>query len=309
MARPRKSGNCGRRLPIVLDFDKTCIGGDMTDALLQLRRVNPTTFWTSVHVLTMSGLDFSTAYTRQFTESLVDETDGLTHGDLVRVGQGLELVTGLTDALSDARAAAITAGVDLAVIVITCGLKEVVEASPLAAHVDACFGSTFHTDSGGRLICPDEIVTADAKAEILSLISANGVPSMGIPPAPVADFIYIGDGFSDRAAFEFIRQGGGRALLVHQGDLDRDDHLTGMIRSIGLQTANLDYRRSAAAYTVIMDHIAEIANDRSGVDVMETSSGATPQRRRDVLRPSPEGRMATATSAVPPSDLNVENYD
>ncbi len=129
MDKPRESGSCERRLTIFWDFDRTCIRGDMTDPLLELRRVNPTTFWTSVEVLTMSGLDSSTAYTRQFSESLVDETDGITHGDLVRVGQDLELVPGLTDVISDARAAAITVGMELDVVVVSCGLRLVIESS------------------------------------------------------------------------------------------------------------------------------------------------------------------------------------
>lgn len=251
---------------LALDFDGTAIEANMIDPLLLMRGKRPANFWSGVDILSLCGVDPIVAFIRQFEEACTNGAGGVTDLDLARVGTDLELLPGLIETISDARAVATAVGIELKVLVLTTGFETVVRFSELARHVDAIVGTTWHISRDGTLSSPDRIISPDAKANVLSELAEVGLPANGIPAIPGHRIGFIGDGLTDFPGFQFLADAGGASLLVHRGGAAATQTAHDQTSSCpGLCSAPRDYRRGSPAHVWLMRWLAAMSTNRNEI--------------------------------------------
>lgn len=139
-------------------------------------------------------------------------------------------VEGLRDRLQDA-AREVLEEVELELLVLSSGYVEVIERTAIARIFDRLWAGGFHSDEEtGEAITVKRIIAHAEKAlyiesyaKGLDLDAANS-PQTEAPDydpedmhVPFDQIVYVGDGLSDLASFEFVGSHGGLAIAVSKG--------------------------------------------------------------------------------------------
>lgn len=98
-------------------------------------------------------------------------------------------------------------------IVLTSGFMEFVKKTPIAKHLKNIIGTRIDQDGN-----PIFIVSDEAKSDIIKkYVTNNNLNGK--------DIVYIGDGFTDRFAFEYVTSIGGTSILVYDSKNEKDKKL------------------------------------------------------------------------------------
>lgn len=90
--------------------------------------------------------------------------------------------------------------------IVTSGLKAYVENTIIARYVDEVFGTEFNEENGIYTdIC--QLMTNKRKVDVIKSLQEN-------THIPFEYITYIGDGLTDKEAFEFVHKNGGTAILL-----------------------------------------------------------------------------------------------
>jgi len=113
---------------------------------------------------------------------------------------------------------------------ISAGLKEILEGSPLRRHFSRIYASEYHYDHHGVATFPKVLITDTTKTQYLFRInkgreqqteSINEHMPEYERPIPFSNMIYIGDGDTDVPSMTVTRQNGGNAVAVYNPDRER----------------------------------------------------------------------------------------
>lgn len=182
-----------RGLPIILfDFDETLAPCASTGVIHQMGET-PTTFFQSLHD---SGLpDISS-----FNEKLIRRSRGrITKASLRQVGRSLKVFPGVTGFLRSIHAYC-------RIGVLTCGSLELVLSTSIAGYLNYALGSEFYYASNTQAIKGiKKTITPDDKGKFIRVLAES---------FPEASFAYIGDGLTDRSAWDTVKSVGGIAVAV-----------------------------------------------------------------------------------------------
>lgn len=239
-------------IAMIWDFDKTLIPQHMQDPIFQHYGVDPANFWAEVDGLVgyyaARGLRVGrdTAYLGHFLTYIREGAfEGLTNKKLREFGGELELAPGMPEFLSRAKREVAgnprfaEHGISVEHYIVSTGFRQMIEGSPVRAHVDgiwACellsdppgpgYLSQFdlHTETGaltqvGYTI--DNTTKTRAIFEINKGVNKN--PSIDVNArmsedqrrVPIKNMIYIADGPSDVPVFSVVFRGGGKNLGVY----------------------------------------------------------------------------------------------
>lgn len=100
--------------------------------------------------------------------------------------------------------------------IVSSGLKEFLEQLKNTEYFDGIYGTSLKYDENGNIIGIDEIMTDDKKImAIRDILKRNNHDENDCQ-----NVYYIGDGFSDAEAMEFVHNNGGKAIFVHQPQTD-----------------------------------------------------------------------------------------
>lgn len=172
------------------------------------------------------------ASTYALVKALRRDGKQLTEKDLAKIGEEFPLFDGVPEMFDRVREAAqaIVEDVDVQFYLITAGFAEVPEHTSIADEFDEIFGGAYHFDEEGNLDAAKRIIPHSEKMRYLLQI-AKGLPLDTANPvdvyrpvdseewrAPVDQMIYLGDGSSDLPAFQFMRERGGIAIGIFEGD-------------------------------------------------------------------------------------------
>lgn len=251
------------RIVLVFDFDRTLADGTV-DAVLAELGVEDSEAWREERLGPMieDGWDEILAKAELLVRVGREKGRHVTK-DLVKdVGARLEPYPGLEAALDRLKAQgdAEADGADVEFYVLSSGFVDVMTAAPFVGAFEAVWGSSLHWDDEGRLAGAKRTVTHSEKGRYLRAL-AKGLDIMGAnepqhveveqPPedwhVPLDQMIYVGDGASDLAAFNLMRQSGGIAIAVDQsGETDRWGAAEDMFKSARVENlAAPDYREGA----------------------------------------------------------------
>ncbi|MEM9028358.1 MAG: HAD family hydrolase [Pseudomonadota bacterium] len=218
-----------KTIALVYDFDGTLSPRPMQEyAFLPQIGVDASAFWAeSNEIAQREGADPLITYMHLMYKKAKAANVRIDRDDLVAQGRDVELFPGVLewfDAIARyVQIATETQGVTLKHYLISSGLTEIIEGTPIYHRFDNVFASEYWFEAYD-LPYPKRVITDTGKTQYLFRIN-KGVEDLGqsindhMPeatrPVPFSNMIYFGDGDTDVPSMAVMRKNGGYALAVH----------------------------------------------------------------------------------------------
>ena len=230
MALPNNSPEDTRPVAALLyDFDKTLCTTDMQNyAFIPSLGMSPAEFWGRANQLGRAArMDSVLAYL--YTMLRESERRGVpfTRADLVEKGREIVLFPGVTGWFDRVNAFAASLGLRLEHYIISSGLREIIEGSPISGAFREIYACEFFYDESGRPVWPKLAVNYTNKTQFIYRVN-KGVLDVSddrrlndsMPDEskriPFTSMLYLGDGLSDVPCMKMMRAYGGTAAAVYQ---------------------------------------------------------------------------------------------
>lgn len=216
-------------IAFLYDFDKTLCTTDMQNyAFIPGLGMTPAEFWAEANGFgRQNRMDGVLAYMYIMLREAERRNRPFTREDLVEKGRGIELFPGVEGWFGRINAFGETQGVQVEHYVISSGLREIIEGSPISSAFREIYASEFYYDAAGRPAWPKLAVNFTAKTQFVYRIN-KGVLDVSddktlndsMPDdskrVPFPNMIYMGDGLSDVPCMKMMRAYGGQAIAVYQ---------------------------------------------------------------------------------------------
>jgi hypothetical protein len=215
-------------MAISYDFDGTLAPGNMQEydfipALNMLTKH----FWDSVEDLAKEHeMDPILAYMHTMLEEARKAHVPVRKADFKTFGAGIGLFPGVADWFKRINAYAKSKGVKLEHFIISSGIREMVEGTPIYREFKKVYASGFMFDHNGVAHWPALAVNYTTKTQYLFRINKgsldvhdNSVINKYVPkeqrPVPFENMIFIGDGETDIPCMRLVKDQGGHSIAVY----------------------------------------------------------------------------------------------
>lgn len=147
--------------------------------------------------------------------------------DFARYGKSVALFDGVIDWFDRINAYAQANNVDIKHYIISSGIREMIEGTPIAEKFHAIFASAFMYDHHGVAVWPAMAINYTTKTQFLFRINKGSLEvcdhsqiNKYMPederPMPFSNMIFIGDGETDIPSFRLVKEQGGYAIAVYR---------------------------------------------------------------------------------------------
>lgn len=212
---------------ILYDFDKTLCTKDMQEyAFIPGIGMTAEEFWGRCNELTKNhNMDQILSY----MYVMLSEGRGkklLNRNEFTKLGESVELMKGVLTWFDRVNAYAEKIGVELEHYVISSGLKEIIEGTPIAKFFKEIYAAEFFYDEQNVPVWPAMAVNYTSKTQFLFRInkgvldvtdhrSLNVYTPEEKRRIPFGNMIYIGDGFTDVPCMKLVKVNGGHSIAVY----------------------------------------------------------------------------------------------
>ena len=218
-------------IAIMYDFDKTLCTKDMQEyTFIPSLDESAETFWTETNkIAEKDQMDSILAYMYLMIRMSKDKHAPISRDVFVKSGEGIKLFPGVEEWFDRINKFGEEQGVQIEHYIISSGLKEIIEGSPISNRFKAIFACEFHYDENGAADWPKTAVNYTNKTNYLFRITKRRL-SVGddadvnkyIPEderrVPFRNMIYIGDGMTDVPCMKLVKLNGGASIAVYQGN-------------------------------------------------------------------------------------------
>lgn len=193
---------------IVYDFDRTLSTTDMEEySIIPALGLTADEYW---KLCEQRGISDNTDSITSALMTLIDQCKlhnvDITKEELSRHGTNIVLHKGVESWFDNVKELSDKNNVDVKHYVISCGLKSMIEATPIASKFQHIYASDIDYTHNHPIA-----LTHSDKVEILKGISRN------------ADkVIYLGDGSTDVPSFNYVTKNNGIAIGIRQLDIDNN---------------------------------------------------------------------------------------
>lgn len=219
-------------LPIVAimyDFDRTLCTKDMQDySFIPSLGMTESEFWQYSNSLGQrEHMDSILAYMYAMVKISKDKNIPLLRQNLVDMGKNVELFKGVEGWFDRITEFGIANGMQIEHYVISSGMKEIIEGTPISKCFKSIFACEFLYDENGNGVWPKTDVNYTNKTQFVYRINkgvldvANDIDLNRSMPddskrVPFCNMIYIGDGLSDVPCMKMMKAYGGYSIAVYQ---------------------------------------------------------------------------------------------
>ena len=220
------------RKPIVAlmyDFDKTLCTKDMQEYNF-IPNVGMTSkkFWAESNTLAQNEkMDPILAYMYLMIQKAYIAHQPIRRQDFVAAGRNIEFFPGVLDWFDRINDFGEQCGVTVEHYIISSGVKEIIEGTPLKGKFKKIYASEFHYEPKGKADWPKLAVNYTGKTQFLFRInkgvldiSRNNELNEYLPDqerrVPFSHMIYIGDGLTDVPCMKLVKLNGGKSIAVYQ---------------------------------------------------------------------------------------------
>lgn len=214
---------------VMYDFDKTLSPSNMQEyGFIPAVGMTADAFWRASEQLAMTHqMDRILAYMFLMLQSAEGKTP-ITRKAFVEKGETVSLFPGVLDWFDRINDYGRQLGVTVEHYIISSGLAELIEGTPIHKQFKRVFASRFYYDINDVARWPAVAVNFTSKTQFLFRIN-KGVLDVSndddlntyVPepdrPVPFSRMIYIGDGFSDVPCMKLVKSGGGHSIGVYSG--------------------------------------------------------------------------------------------
>lgn len=217
-------------IPMVIayDFDGTLAPGNMQeyDFIPALNMLSKH-FWTSVNVLAEKHeMDQILAYMYTMLEEAQKAKVSVRKTDFKIFGANIELFPGAKDWFKRINVYAKAKGVRLEHFIISSGIREMVEGTPIYKEFKKVYASGFMFDHNGVACWPALAVNYTTKTQYLFRINKgsldvhdNSIINKYVPkdqrPVPFEHMVFVGDGETDIPCMRLVKDQGGHSIAVY----------------------------------------------------------------------------------------------
>ena len=211
---------------ICYDFDKTLSPTDMqAQGFIQSVGYDVDEFWAETNeVAEKNDMDQNLAYMLKMKENSYGKVL-FTKEKLIEYGKTVELFKGVKKWFKRINEYGEQKGVKIEHYVISSGLKEMIEGTPIAKEFEKIYASAFYFDQKGVAVWPAQVVNYTNKTQFLFRIE-KGVLDINDPGVndsfepeeirvPFRNMIYIGDSDTDIPCMKLVTVNGGNAIAVY----------------------------------------------------------------------------------------------
>lgn len=219
-------------LPIVAimyDFDRTLCTKDMQDySFIPSLGMTESEFWQYSNALGQrEHMDSILAYMYAMVKISKDKNIPLLRQNLVDMGKNVELFKGVEGWFGRITEFGKDNGMQVEHYVISSGMKEIIEGTPISKCFKSIFACEFLYDENGNGVWPKTDVNYTNKTQfvyrinkgVLDVANDNDL-NRSMPDdskrVPFCNMIYIGDGLSDVPCMKMMKAYGGYSIAVYQ---------------------------------------------------------------------------------------------
>ena len=218
-----------KTIALVYDFDGTLSPKPMQEySFLPKLGINAADFWAEcARVAKAERADSLITYMHLMYKKAKEKGIRIDRADLVRQGREVELYAGVATWFDEiagyVKLRSESSGVTLRHYLVSSGLTEIVEGTPIYKHFHNVFASEYWFDAYD-LPFPKRVITDTGKTQFLFRIN-KGIEDLGesinahMPeaarPIPFSNMIYFGDGDTDVPSMALMKKSGGHAIAVH----------------------------------------------------------------------------------------------
>ncbi|MBU8539948.1 HAD family hydrolase [Falsiroseomonas tokyonensis] len=213
---------------IAYDFDGTLAPGNMQEhVFLPALDIKPDVFWAKTERLARDQQgDPILTYMHQMLQEARDAGLPMRREDWVAHGRDIPLFAGVESWFDRIDAAASARGIAVQHYVISSGLRELIDGTPIRSHLAKVFASGFLYDASGVAVAAAIAVNYTTKTQYLFRINKgaldiadNKAVNAYQPPdqraVPFSNMIFIGDGETDIPCFRLVKEQGGHSIAVY----------------------------------------------------------------------------------------------
>lgn len=221
----------------------------------------------------------------------------LTRDTLTNLGQNVEFFPGVLTWFDRINEIGAREGVQVEHYIISSGLKEIVEGSPIGDRFRAVFAASFCYDDEGNAMWPATAVNYTGKTQYLYRINKgildvsndrdlNAFTPEYMRPVPFSHIIYVGDGLTDVPCMKTTRSKGGYAIAVYQdGKSDIADDL--LLQNRADFAVPADYSEGSVMETTVTALLRKIRAEHELTDIHKRHMRHADHRRRATVRANP----------------------
>ena len=217
---------------IMYDFDKTLSTKDMQEyAFIPGIGMTADEFWGECNRLTKEN---SMDQILSYMYVMIHEARGkklLNRKEFNKLGESVELFSGVSTWFERINAYGESIGVEVEHYIISSGVKEIIEGTPIAKYFKEIYAAEFLYDESGVPIWPAMAVNYTSKTQFLFRINKgvldvtehrelNEYTPEEERRIPFTNMIYIGDGFTDVPCMKLVKVNGGHSVAVYSEDGD-----------------------------------------------------------------------------------------
>ncbi|MBO4675711.1 MAG: haloacid dehalogenase-like hydrolase [Elusimicrobiaceae bacterium] len=217
-------------MAIAYDFDGTLSPGNMQEYgfMRKLGYKDPAQFWSKCQELAKKQqADSVLAYMKTMLDESAKKGVSFSRKDFRDYGRSVRLFKGVSTWFSRINAYAAERGICIKHYIISSGLKEMIEGTPIAKEFDKIFASSFMYDEKDQAFWAGVAINYTTKTQFLFRINKGCLDindNKGINhylpqrkrAVPFSQMVYIGDGTTDIPCMRVVKSSGGYAIAVYQ---------------------------------------------------------------------------------------------
>ncbi len=217
-------------MAIAYDFDGTLAPGNMQEYnFIPALNMVSGEFWSSVNSLAQKHeMDQILAYMYMMLEEARKAKVAVRKSDFKQFGANITLFPGVEEWFTRINAYAKSKGVKLEHFIISSGIREMVEGTPIFKKFKKVYASGFMFDHNDVACWPALAVNYTTKTQYLFRINKgsldvhdNSVINKYVEkdkrPIPFENMIFIGDGETDIPCMRLVKDQGGHSIAVYNG--------------------------------------------------------------------------------------------
>lgn len=215
-------------IAIMYDFDKTLCTRDMQEyTFFPNLGIDANDFWNEANILRENNkMDQVLSYMYLMFRKMVDNNRSLKRDYLKQMGENIELFPGVMEWFDRINEYGKSLGFKIEHYIISSGLKEIIEGSPIGGKFKSIFASEFFYNEDGNAMWPKLAVNYTNKTQFLMRINKgildisddnrlNDKMLENDRRISTSNMIYIGDGYTDVPCMKLTKENGGVSIAVY----------------------------------------------------------------------------------------------
>ena len=213
---------------LMYDFDKTLSPKDMQEyAFIPNIKMTPKDFWAECgRTMRENHMDQILAYMYVMFKKAKGKFL-FTRDTLRALGKDVELFDGVDTWFKRVNDYAEKSGMKAEHYIISSGLKEIIEGTPIAENFEQIYAAEYCYDDNGEPCWPAMAVNYTSKTQFLFRVNKgvfdvtendglNEFMPEDMRRVPFRNMVYIGDGLTDVPCMKLVRTNGGHSIAVYQ---------------------------------------------------------------------------------------------